>query len=141
MLARDGQLPGALAAVHARFGTPWVAIVVSAALYAAFALFSFKELIVLNVWLYSLALLVELAAFLRLRTSAPGMTRPWRVPGGWPGAWLTALLPAAFALLAMATAGWRNILAGVATALTGPLVYWIWGAETAPQTPHASGRE
>ena len=125
VLARDGQLPGALAVVHARFGTPWAAVVVSSAVYAAFAVFSFKELIVLNVWLYSLSLLVELAAFLWLRANAPAMPRPWRVPGGWPGAWLAVLLPSAFALLAMATAGWRNILAGVAAALTGPAVYGL----------------
>jgi amino acid transporter len=123
VLARAGQLPGALATVHARFGTPWIAVVVSSALYAVFAAFSFKELIVLNVWLYSLALVIELAAFIWLRASAPAMPRPWRVPGGWPGAWLVALAPSACALLAMATAGWRNIAAGVVAALTGPLVY------------------
>jgi len=67
VLARDGLMPSGLAAVHPRFGTPWAAILVSAALYAAFAVFSFKELIVLNVWLYSLSLLVELAAFVWLR--------------------------------------------------------------------------
>jgi amino acid transporter len=127
VLARDGQLPGALAVVHARFGTPWVAIVVSSAIYAAFAVFSFKELIVLNVWLYSLSLLIELAAFLALRVKAPSMARPWRVPGGWPGAWLAVLLPSAFALLAMATAGWWNIVAGVVAALTGPAVYGLVG--------------
>jgi amino acid transporter len=125
VLAREGQLPGVLAAVHGRFGTPWVAVVASSALYAAFAVFSFKEIIVLNVWLYSLALLVELAAFLRLRAVAPTMARPWRVPGGAAGAWLAVVLPATFAVLAMATAGWRNILAGVAAALTGPAVYGL----------------
>jgi amino acid transporter len=123
VLARDGHLPDTLAAVHARYGTPWAALVVSSAIYAAFAVFSFKDLIVLNVWLYSLALLVELAAFLRLRARAPSMARPWRVPGGRAGAWLAALLPAACALLAMATAGWRNVVAGAVAALTGPAVY------------------
>ena len=125
VLARAGELPAAFAILHSRFGTPWVAIVVSSALYAAFAVFSFRELIVINVWLHSLSLLVELAAFLRLRASAPSMARPWRVPGGPAGAWLAVLLPSAFALLAMATAGWRNILAGVAAALTGPAVYGL----------------
>jgi amino acid transporter len=125
VLARDGQLPRVLATVHAGFGTPWIAVVVSSAVYAAFAVFSFKELIVLNVWLYSLALLVELAAFLWLRAKAPAMARPWRVPGGWSGAWLVAVLPSAFALLAMATAGWRNIVPGVIAALTGPAVYGL----------------
>jgi amino acid transporter len=125
VLARDGLLPAGLAAIHPRFGTPWVAVVVSAALYAAFAAFSFKDLIVLNVWLYSLALLVELAAFVRLRVSEPRMPRPWRVPGGLGRAWVVAGLPAALSLLAMATAGWLNTLAGVAAALTGPAA-WAW---------------
>jgi amino acid transporter len=131
VLARDRQMPGALAIVHARFGTPWVAVLVSSALYAAFAAFSFKELIVLNVWLYSLALLVELAAFLWLRASAPSMARPWRVPGGWTGAWLVAVPPAVFALVAMATAGWLNTVAGVVAALTGPAA-WMLFARVAP---------
>jgi amino acid transporter len=118
------MMPAWLGGVHPRFGTPWAAVLVSSALYAAFAAFSFKELIVLNVWLYSLALLVELAAFVRLRVSAPAMARPWRVPGGLAGAWVVAACPAVFALLAMATAGWRNTVAGVAAALTGPAVCW-----------------
>jgi amino acid transporter len=123
VLARDGLMPARLGVIHPRFGTPWAAVLLSSALYAAFAVFSFKELIVLNVWLYSLTLLVELAAFVRLRVSAPEMPRPWRVPGGLTGACAIATLPAAFAVLAMATAGWRNTLAGVVAALTGPAVW------------------
>ena len=123
VLARDGALPPVLAVVDARFGTPWVAVLVSAAFYGAFAVFSFKELIVLNVWLYSLSLLVELAAFLWLRVSEPEMPRAWRVPGGLTAAFVTAVVPSCFAILAMATAGWRNTLAGVAAALTGPAVW------------------
>jgi len=126
VLARDGLMPSSLAAVHPRFGTPWAAVVVSAALYAAFAAFSFKELIVLNVWLYSLSLLVELAAFVWLRLREPALARPWRVPGGLAAAGAVAAVPAALSLLAMATAGWLNTLAGVLAALTGPAAYAWW---------------
>ncbi|HEY3065577.1 MAG TPA: APC family permease [Methylomirabilota bacterium] len=122
-LARAGTLPAVLAWVHPRFGTPWPAVVLSAALYAGFAVFSFKELIVLNVWLYSLSLLVELAAFVWLRVRAPEMPRPWRVPGGTGMAAAVAAAPALCALLAMATAGWLNTAAGVVAALTGPLAW------------------
>jgi amino acid transporter len=125
VLARDGMMPRWLAGVHPRFGTPWPAVLVSSALYAAFAAFSFKELIVLNIWLYSVALLVELAAFLRLRTTAPHMPRPWRVPGGNPGAWLVVACPAAFATVAIATAGWLNTAAGITAALSGPIVWML----------------
>jgi amino acid transporter len=134
VLARDGHLPAGLAAVHPRFRTPWVAVIVSAALYAAFATFSFKELIVLNVWLYSLALLVELAAFLWLRVREPGLARPWRVPGGLGTASVVAAVPALLSLLAMATAGWLNTLAGVVAALTGPAA-WVLMRAGRPGSP------
>ena len=127
VMARDQMMPRWLGAVDPRFGTPWTAIVVSAALYAGFAVFSFKELIVLNVWLYSLSLLVELAAFVRLRVVAPEMPRPWRVPGGLAVAVAVVACPVLFCLGAMATAGFTNTIAGVAAAVTGPLVYRVLG--------------
>jgi amino acid transporter len=132
VLARDGLLPRHLALVHPRFGTPWAAVIVSAAIYAGFAVFSFKELIVLNIWLYSLSLLVELAAFVWLRVTAPGMPRPWRVPGGTPAVLAVAIAPAACAALAMATAGWLNTVVGVLSALTGPLAYAVVRPRAAP---------
>jgi amino acid transporter len=127
VMARDQKMPRWLGAVDPRFGTPWTAIVVSAALYAGFAVFSFKELIVLNVWLYSLSLLVELAAFVRLRVVAPELPRPWRVPGGLAVAVAVVACPVLFCLGAMATAGVTNTIAGVAAAVTGPLVYRVLG--------------
>ena len=123
VLARDGFLPAAVGGIHPRFGTPWVALVLSSLLYAAFAVFSFKELIVLNVWLYSISLLVELAAFVWLRVREPEMARPWRVCGGLPTALVVAGVPAMLALLALATASWLNTMAGLIAALTGPAVY------------------
>jgi amino acid transporter len=125
VLARAGQLPRAFGAVTPRFGTPWVAVLVSAVAYAACAAFSFKDLIVLNVWLYSLALLVELAAFVALRATAPSLPRPWRVPGGGAGVLAVTVPPAVFAVAAMATAGWGNTLVGLAAALSGPVVWWL----------------
>ena len=127
VMARDQMMPRWLGVVDPRFGTPWRAIVVSAMLYAGFAVFSFKELIVLNVWLYSLSLLVELAAFVRLRVVAPEMPRPWRVPGGLAVAVAVVACPVLFCLGAMATAGFTNTIAGVVAAVTGPLVYRVLG--------------
>ena len=130
VLARDGMLPRAFAAIHPRFGTPWTAVLVSAAVYAACAAFSFKELIILNVWLYSVTLLIELAAFLVLRARAADLPRPWRVPGGWTGALAVTVPPSLFALAAMATAGWANTLAGILAALSGPVVWIVARADS-----------
>jgi amino acid transporter len=126
VLAQHGQMPRALATLHDRFGTPWVAVVLSSACYSACAAWSFKDLVVLNVWLYSASLLVELAAFVTLRRREPGLPRPWRVGGGRAGMWVTAALPAAVSLVAMASAGWLNTVVGALTALTGPVAYLAW---------------
>src|SRR5258706_15623673 len=87
-------MPAALGRLHPRFGTPWGAIVLSSACYSLCAFWSFKELIVLNIWLYSITLVLELAAFVALRLREPGLPRPWRVGGGATGMWLVAGPPA-----------------------------------------------
>lgn len=126
VLAQANQMPPVMAKIHARYGTPWVAVVLSSVIYSAFAAFSFKALVVLNNWLYSLSLLVELAAFLALRQREPGLPRPWRVPGGRAGAWIVVVVPSGLALLAMATAGLLNTAVAIVVALTGPLAYlWV----------------
>ena len=125
VLALDRAMPAWLGRVHPRFGTPWAAVVVSAAVYAAFAAFSFKELIVLDMWLYSLSLFIELAAFLWLRATAPDMPRPWRVPGGSTGAILVVVFPTLFMLGAIATAGLRDTIAGLVGALSGPVAWAV----------------
>src|SRR5213593_4132114 len=108
VLARDRAMPAWLGVVHRRFGTPWAAVVASAALYA-------------------LSLLVELAAFLWLRVHEPDLPRPWRMPGGFGGAVAAVVFPALFTLAALATAGWLNTLAGVVAALTGPVAWRAFG--------------
>ena len=123
VLGRDHLLPKSLAVLHPRYATPWIAIVISSLAYSALALFPFTDLVVLDVWLYSLALLVEMAAFLAIRLREPTLPRPWRVSGGLLGALLLVALPSGMALLAMATSGLTKTLVGLAAALTGPLAY------------------
>lgn len=126
VLAAAGQMPAALARVHPRFGTPWAAVILSSLCYSVCAFWSFTELVVLNIWLYSITLILELAAFVALRFKEPALPRPWRVGGGAAGLWLTAGLPIALSLLAIATAGWMNTLVGVLALLTGPIAYLAW---------------
>src|SRR5581483_11045720 len=45
-MAEDGYLPKFLTKVHPRFKTPWIAILVSAAIYAALSWHSLSQLII-----------------------------------------------------------------------------------------------
>jgi len=83
-LARDGMLPAALARVHPRFHTPYVAIVVYAIIVAALAVSSsFTQLAVLaNVAALSLYLLCVGASFELQRRNVQTGGTPFTAPGG-----------------------------------------------------------
>jgi len=115
---RDGFLPGALARVHPRFRTPYVAIVVQTAIVLALALFArFEQLAVAaNVS----ALLVYAgcclaAAELRRRDVRAGGI-PFRVPAGAAVPWL-ALAVIAWLLWGLRAEEWRAAAVVVAAAI------------------------
>jgi amino acid transporter len=81
---RDRLLPPALAAVHPRFLTPWIAILVHSALLGALALTgSFAGLLVIaNVATLSLYLLCAVAAYELQRRDVRSGGAPFVLPGG-----------------------------------------------------------
>jgi amino acid transporter len=92
-MGQDGYLPKALFRVHPRYGTPWVALVVSSAIYTIFILGPFQSLVVVDVVVYSAALMLEFVALIVFRLKYPTMKRPYRIPGGWPVIILLVLGP------------------------------------------------
>jgi len=86
--------------------------------------------VLLDVLLYGLSLALEFIALVVLRIREPGLARPFRVPGGLPGAIAVGVLPMALLVAAAFTAadvlGDRTLalLVGAALALIGPLLYW-----------------
>lgn len=131
VIAEDGILPMWLTRIHTKFGTPGNAILVSALFYTAFSYESFKDLAVVDVVLYSFALLLEFVALGVLRLKEPEMPRPFRIPGGWLA--LTFILVAPASLIAFAcysriadkgmVAAWASLVA----LATGPVV-WMLGS-------------
>lgn len=137
-IAEDRILPDGLTRLHPRYGTPWVAILVSAGFYTLFSFASFKQLAEVDVIVYSSGLLLEFAALVALRIKEPEMPRPYRIPGGWFGVGLVSLLPLTLLLAAI----WDQLhpkgedavpvqvtLGFTALALlSGPLVYAVYQA-------------
>lgn len=102
VLGDDGWLPKWVTKTHRRYGTPWVAIVFCSAIYSLFTLSStFKDLVVVDVFIYCLALGLEFVALIVLRRKLPNMRRPYRVPWGWFGIVLICIFPAAIVVFAV----------------------------------------
>lgn len=123
-MADDGLFFRVMARVHPRYGTPHVAIALSAALGVLFVLTrTFEQLadtFVLSIWpFYGLAI----AGLYRLRRTRPDLPRPYKVPG-YP------LVPAVFVIAVIYLVGsalWSNPLwtgATFAIVLAGIPVYY-----------------
>jgi len=103
-LAEDGWMPARFARRSARTGAPAVAILLGAVCCGAVLGLGLRRLVEIDVLLYGAALTLELVSLVVLRVREPELPRPFRVPGGLPGALLSALLPVAL----LALAGWQG---------------------------------
>jgi amino acid transporter len=92
VMAEDGFLPRIFTRTN-RVGAPWVAILVSAVLWAACYPLGFERNLTLDVLLTGLSILLEFAALVVLRVREPTLARPYRVPGGTLGVVLISLPP------------------------------------------------
>jgi amino acid transporter len=114
-LGRDGFLPARVGAVHPRYRTPYVAIVIEAAVVATLAITgSFGRLAILaNVSVLVLYLLCCAAAFELRRRDVRAGGVPFRVPGGSVAPFLGAAV--LLWLLGQATLREFAVVAGVLT--------------------------
>ena len=126
-MAEDGYLPKAITKMHPKFDTPWVAIIVCATIYSFFTLSAFASLVVVDVIVYSAALMLEFAALIAFRIKFPKMKRPYKIPGGWFGIFLVTVFPLAVLVLAIVSTvqeeGIGALYLSIGAILTGPILY------------------
>jgi len=130
--ARDGLLPRAVGAIHPRFRTPWVSLLlqggISSLLLLAVGRFqALFELAIFSEWLFYALTTATVFVF---RVREPDTPRPYRVTG-YP------VVPAVFILAALVLLVFsfmdqpRNSIAGTVVILCGiPLHYWFQRTRT-----------
>ncbi len=100
-MAEDGYLPHFLARKHTKYGTPAIAITVSAVIYAALAFHTLGQLISIYLWLRCATTILTLLSAWGMRRKYPDLARPFRIPGGTFGLWAAILVPAAMTYVAL----------------------------------------
>ena len=93
VMADDQLLPAILATPHPRFKTPYISIIASSLVVSILVLFTFSDLIVMDIILYGAGLSLEFLALLTLRSREPAARRPFRIPLSKAGLILLFLLP------------------------------------------------
>jgi amino acid transporter len=129
-MAEDGLMPKPLLQRNLR-GVPWVSVLFCALIWALALSFSFERLISIDLVLYGGSLILEFVALVVLRRREPELVRPFRVPGGMPGAIAAGVGPAlliAYAIYAArgeSVLGLNALLFALLVALAGAAVYGV----------------
>jgi amino acid transporter len=124
-MAEDGYLPAALTRKHSRYGTPWLAIIVSAVIYALLAWQSLGQLISVYIWLRSATTVLTVLSAWKLRRSRPEMPRAYKIPGGQMGLTYVVAAPVVMALVALLGSDRFAVIGGAIAMVLGPAVYGI----------------
>lgn len=124
-LAEDGYLPPFLTRRHARYGTPWISILISAAIYASLALHSLGELISIYAFLRGATTVLTVLSAWGLRRKRPDLPRAFRIPGGNLGLICVIAMPLAMTCVALLNSvpiakRWGPWALGA-----GPVVYFV----------------
>jgi amino acid transporter len=122
-MAEDGYLPAALTRKHSRYGTPWLAILVSAIIYALLAWQSLGQLISVYIWLRSATTVLTVLSAWKLRRTRPEMPRAFLIPGGSLGLVYVVAAPVVMALVALLGSDRFAVIGGAIAMALGPVVY------------------
>lgn len=122
-MAKDGYFSPVLTKTHARYGTPWLAILLSCAIYALLAALNLAQLIKVYAWLRIAVTILTVLAAWRLRGKKSELARPFRIPGGRAGLLYVVVAPIVMGILAMLGSDRFSLLWGPVALAIGPMVY------------------
>ena len=125
-MAEDGYLSDFLARRHPIFGTPWIAILLSAAIYCALAWVSFTQLIAVYAWLRIATSIMTVLSAWQLRRTAPEMPRTFRIPGGKAGLVYAVAAPVVMSAVALLASDRFGMIWGPVVLVLGVGAYGVF---------------
>jgi amino acid transporter len=92
-MADDHLLPQKLHILHRKFKTPYISIIVCALVVSGMILWTFGDLLIIDVTLYGAALFLEFISLIIFRIKLPHEKRPFKIPLNIAGLCILIVLP------------------------------------------------
>jgi amino acid transporter len=127
-MAEDGYLPALFARKHPKFGSPWIAILISSAIYASLAFHTLAQLLTVYVWLRILVTVLTVLCAWRLRKTKPETPRPFHIPWGKFGLGYVVIAPVLMGVVALVGSDHFALKWGPFPVLFGVLAYLAFPA-------------
>ncbi len=93
VMGKDKLLPKVFTKLHPQYQTPYISIIVCSSIVSLLVLRSLADLLIMDICLYTAGISLEFAAMIRLRKTASGDDRPFRIPLQKKGLILLCLAP------------------------------------------------
>ena len=104
VMADDQLLPQKLQTLHPKYHTPYISIIVCASVVSIMILWTFGDLVIIDVTLYGAALFLEFVSLIIFRIRLPHEKRPFKIPLNITGLCILILLPFSVYCIAITSA-------------------------------------
>jgi amino acid transporter len=104
VMADDQLLPQRLQTLHSKYNTPYISIIICASVVSIMILWTFGDLVIIDVTLYGAALFLEFISLIIFRIKLPHVQRPFKIPLNIAGLCLLILLPISVYCIALTSA-------------------------------------
>ncbi len=101
VMSDDKLLPAKLNRVHSKFKTPYVSIIVCAVIVSVMILWTFADLLIIDITLYGAGLFLEFLALIILRRKMADVKRPFKIRLSVTGLCLMTIMPFSIYLLGL----------------------------------------
>ncbi|WP_184544157.1 APC family permease [Mucilaginibacter sp. FT3.2] len=93
VMAEDGLLPKGLNRLHRKFNTPYISIIICSLVVSVMILWTFADLLIIDVTVYGAGLSLEYISLIKLRLKEPLKPRPFKIPLNITGLCIVIALP------------------------------------------------
>jgi len=132
VMSDDKLLPEKLQTEHSKFKTPYVSIIVCAAVVSIMILWTFADLIIIDITLYGAGLFLEFLSLIILRKKMANAVRPFRIKLNIAGLCIMTFIPFSVYIIALTgsfAAGNADAVLFALIALASAEIIWqamIW---------------
>lgn len=127
VMSDDKLLPKKLHAIHPKFKTPYISIIVCALIVSFMILWTFADLLIIDITLYGAGLFLEFLSLIVLRKKMAHAHRPFKIKLNIAGLWAITIIPFSVYLLGLSgsfAAGNFSVVLFAVIALLSAEIIW-----------------
>ncbi len=102
VMSDDKLLPKKLHSIHSKFKTPYISIIVCAVIVSIMILWTFADLLIIDITLYGAGLFLEFLSLIVLRKKMANAKRPFKIKLNIAGLCVMTIIPFSVYLIALA---------------------------------------